>query len=214
MRLLALSLTVLALAAAPTFGQMSCCASASTGGLSGLKLFSLAGDTVDFSQHVGKMPMVLLLAYTDSASGHAADAVHAAAVAAGDKGPMFVTVLGSGPKSAKAFAKAHKLTGIVLVDPGHAAQKAAMADTAPVVLFLDQSGAIAQAEAMITEANVAEGVKALARADEKLVDPVCGMTVTKETAAATYVYKGQTYYFCNKVCKDNFAKDPQKYLAQ
>jgi YHS domain-containing protein len=209
----------LALTAAPAFGQMSCCASSgnaassSSGGLSGLKLVSLAGDTVDFSQHVGSMPMVLLLANTDPASGRAADAVRAAAVAAGDRGPMFAIVLGAGTKSAQAFAKAHKLTGMVLVDPGHAAQTAAMADTAPVVMFLDRSGTIVQAEAMVTEATVTEGVKALAQTEQKLVDPVCGMTVTKETAAGTYVYKGQTYYFCSKACQDNFTKDPQKYLS-
>ncbi|MBM3332415.1 YHS domain-containing protein [candidate division WOR-3 bacterium] len=55
---------------------------------------------------------------------------------------------------------------------------------------------------------------ALAQSAEKLVDPVCGMTVTEETAAATHDYQGKTYYFCNKACKESFAKDPQKYLAQ
>jgi Cu+-exporting ATPase len=70
-----------------------------------------------------------------------------------------------------------------------------------------------QAEAMITEATVRAGIKAVS-GPPKLVDPVCGMTVTKETAFGTYTYKGQTYYFCSKACKDNFTKDPQKYLAK
>jgi Cu+-exporting ATPase len=209
---------VLVLTAAPALGQ-SCCGmrgnapSVQSGGLSGLKLVSLSGDTVDLSEHVGKMPMVLLLAGTDSASGRAADAFQAAAAATGDKGPMFTVILSAGTKSAKAFAKAHKLAGMVLVDPGKTAQAAAMADTLPVVVFLNQSGAIVQADVKITEETVSKGVKAMS-GTEKLVDPVCGMTVTKETAAGTYVYKGQTYYFCSKACKDNFAKDPQKYLAQ
>jgi Cu+-exporting ATPase len=217
MKLIAISLTVLALTVVPAFGQMSCCGAsgnaAKSGGLSGLTLVSLAGDTVDLSQHVGKMPMAMLLARTDSASGRAADAFQAAAAAAGDNGPMFTVVVEAGPKSARAFAKAHKLAGVVLVDPGRTAQAAAMADTAPVVLFLDKSGSIVQADAMITEATMREGVKALS-GPEKLVDPVCGMTVTKETAFGTYTYKGQTYYFCSEACKDNFTKDPQKYLSK
>ncbi|MCC6568329.1 MAG: YHS domain-containing protein [Anaerolineales bacterium] len=44
------------------------------------------------------------------------------------------------------------------------------------------------------------------------VDPVCGMDVTPETAAATSEYKGQTYYFCAPGCKRSFDKDPEKYL--
>ncbi len=45
-------------------------------------------------------------------------------------------------------------------------------------------------------------------------DPVCGMMVDEEKAAATSVYKGVTYYFCAKGCKIAFDRDPEKYLAQ
>ncbi len=46
-------------------------------------------------------------------------------------------------------------------------------------------------------------------------DPVCGMQVDKEKAAATSVYKGETYYFCNPgVCKAHFDKDPEKLLEE
>ncbi|HEX2385005.1 MAG TPA: YHS domain-containing protein [Candidatus Binatia bacterium] len=45
-------------------------------------------------------------------------------------------------------------------------------------------------------------------------DPVCGMTVEESKAAATSTYGGTTYYFCAKVCKEAFDKDPQKYLAK
>jgi YHS domain-containing protein len=58
------------------------------------------------------------------------------------------------------------------------------------------------------------GVTAQQKAGDKAVDPVCGMTVTKATAAATFDYKGTTYYFCSKGCKDAFAKEPEKYLAK
>jgi Cu+-exporting ATPase len=47
---------------------------------------------------------------------------------------------------------------------------------------------------------------------ETYKDPVCGMDVTPETAAATFEYKGTTYYFCSPGCKRSFEKDPEKYL--
>ena len=48
--------------------------------------------------------------------------------------------------------------------------------------------------------------------EEGNLDPVCGMTVTKENAACSYDYKGKTYYFCAASCKDDFAAGPDKYL--
>ena len=44
-------------------------------------------------------------------------------------------------------------------------------------------------------------------------DPVCGMMVEEQKAAAISSYKGQTYYFCAKVCKESFDKDPEKDLS-
>ena len=44
------------------------------------------------------------------------------------------------------------------------------------------------------------------------IDPVCGMQVDEEKAAATSVYKGTTYYFCAPGCKRSFDEDPEKYL--
>ena len=44
------------------------------------------------------------------------------------------------------------------------------------------------------------------------IDPVCGMQVDEHSAAATYEYKGKTYYFCAPGCKEDFVKDPEKYL--
>ena len=46
------------------------------------------------------------------------------------------------------------------------------------------------------------------------IDPVCGMTVEKETAAAMSEYKGVTYYFCAPGCKTAFDEEPEKYLQQ
>ncbi len=47
---------------------------------------------------------------------------------------------------------------------------------------------------------------------DQYIDPVCGMTVKPETAAAEYEFDGATYYFCNLGCKERFAADPNKYL--
>ncbi len=44
-------------------------------------------------------------------------------------------------------------------------------------------------------------------------DPVCGMTVNLQHAAASSIqYKGQTYYFCSQICKTMFERDPEKYV--
>jgi Cu+-exporting ATPase len=44
-------------------------------------------------------------------------------------------------------------------------------------------------------------------------DPVCGMTVDENKAAATATHQGSTYYFCAAGCKSAFEKDPGKYLG-
>ncbi len=46
----------------------------------------------------------------------------------------------------------------------------------------------------------------------KVKDPVCGMTIEDTEAAATYEREGVKYYFCSVPCKENFQKDPDKYL--
>lgn len=46
------------------------------------------------------------------------------------------------------------------------------------------------------------------------IDPVCKMNVDEKNPAATYEYKGKTYYFCAVGCKDEFAKDPEKFIEQ
>ena len=44
------------------------------------------------------------------------------------------------------------------------------------------------------------------------IDPVCGMTVEKDSTAATSEYKGATYCFCAPGCKTAFDEDPEKYV--
>jgi YHS domain-containing protein len=43
-------------------------------------------------------------------------------------------------------------------------------------------------------------------------DPVCGMDVDEQAAAATAEYQGTTYYFCAPGCKKAFEKEPEKYV--
>ncbi len=39
-------------------------------------------------------------------------------------------------------------------------------------------------------------------------DPICGMK-TAQFLKDTAVYKGKTYGFCNKLCKEEFKKNPK-----
>jgi YHS domain-containing protein len=43
-------------------------------------------------------------------------------------------------------------------------------------------------------------------------DPVCKMNVDEKKAAATSTYKWKTYYFCAVACKNDFDREPEKYL--
>src|SRR5580704_14391821 len=44
-------------------------------------------------------------------------------------------------------------------------------------------------------------------------DPVCGMTVDPDRAAAQSVHDGKTFYFCCQSCATKFATSPEKYLG-
>jgi Cu+-exporting ATPase len=44
-------------------------------------------------------------------------------------------------------------------------------------------------------------------------DPVCGMDVDPATAEPTCEHAGETYYFCSSHCREQFAADPERYLA-
>ncbi|MBS2132160.1 YHS domain-containing protein (plasmid) [Burkholderia thailandensis] len=43
-------------------------------------------------------------------------------------------------------------------------------------------------------------------------DPVCGMQIDTQQAAATEVVGDQTYYFCSASCHDKFRASPDKYV--
>jgi len=42
-------------------------------------------------------------------------------------------------------------------------------------------------------------------------DPVCGMDVDENKAAARLLYRNETYYFCTAACKRAFERTPEKY---
>jgi YHS domain-containing protein len=46
-----------------------------------------------------------------------------------------------------------------------------------------------------------------------VTDPVCGMRIDPDDAAATAEHEGKTYYFCSEACRDRFEADPASYAA-
>ena len=46
-----------------------------------------------------------------------------------------------------------------------------------------------------------------------VIDPMCGMRIDPEDAAATAEYEGTTYYFCSEACHDLFVADPAAYRS-
>ena len=50
-------------------------------------------------------------------------------------------------------------------------------------------------------------------AEDRVTDPVCGMTVDPHGAAHRHQHHGRTYYFCSAGCRTKFAADPARYLA-
>ena len=48
----------------------------------------------------------------------------------------------------------------------------------------------------------------------KVKDPVCGMTISPETAAGKSEFKGEDYYFCSPVCKEKFDANPAEFAGK
>ncbi|HEU4686287.1 MAG TPA: YHS domain-containing protein [Nitrospira sp.] len=43
-------------------------------------------------------------------------------------------------------------------------------------------------------------------------DPVCGMEINPQDAAATTAYQGKTFHFCRVECQQQFEEDPERYV--
>jgi Cu+-exporting ATPase len=48
---------------------------------------------------------------------------------------------------------------------------------------------------------------------DAVIDPVCGMTITKAQAPLTRVHAGATYYLCSMKCASKFDADADAYAA-
>jgi xanthine dehydrogenase accessory factor len=98
--------------------------------------------------------------------------------------------------------KVHAPAGLDLGKTTH--EEMAVAILAELVQ-LRASGAFAQVPAPRREP---EAEPRLAEA----VDPVCGMTVTANTAASPAEHDGITYYFCCAGCRQKFSENPDAYV--
>ena len=47
----------------------------------------------------------------------------------------------------------------------------------------------------------------------EVVDPVCGMTITPADSVGHLEHAGQTYYFCNESCLEQFRDNPEAFLG-
>ncbi|MBI3011275.1 MAG: YHS domain-containing protein [Candidatus Omnitrophica bacterium] len=45
-------------------------------------------------------------------------------------------------------------------------------------------------------------------------DPVCGAQVNEQRPGATATQECQNFFFCCPHCKDEFLKNPQRYVAK
>lgn len=50
-------------------------------------------------------------------------------------------------------------------------------------------------------------------AEAKVVDPVCGMTISPKNAADSVTHQEKTFYFCSKGCAQKFQKEPDAYTG-
>ncbi len=46
---------------------------------------------------------------------------------------------------------------------------------------------------------------------QKVIDPVCGMSVDPNEAAGKSQFEGRDFYFCSVACKTEFDNNPSKY---
>src|SRR6266849_6584788 len=54
--------------------------------------------------------------------------------------------------------------------------------------------------------------KQAADGSDSSIDPVCGMTVSPNTAAGSFEHNGQQYYFCSAHCLEKFQSHPESFL--
>ena len=45
-----------------------------------------------------------------------------------------------------------------------------------------------------------------------VVDPVCGMRISRGLAVASHVYSGHSYFFCSADCREKFSHEPSAFV--
>ncbi|HKC63164.1 MAG TPA: heavy metal translocating P-type ATPase [Pyrinomonadaceae bacterium] len=51
-------------------------------------------------------------------------------------------------------------------------------------------------------------------AKTEVIDPVCGMTIEPDNAAASFEHDGRTYYFCSESCLNKFRREPDTFIGR
>ena len=81
-------------------------------------------------------------------------------------------------------------------------------------------GAVASSKHQITMSEEAEGQERSAEGATRqasgsatVIDPVCGMEISREDAVSSCVHEGKEYFFCNPSCLENFRANPSQYLG-
>jgi Cu+-exporting ATPase len=46
------------------------------------------------------------------------------------------------------------------------------------------------------------------------IDPVCQMDLSGQEGKIGYDFEDVTYYFCSELCKEHFAKEPEKFAKK
>ena len=50
--------------------------------------------------------------------------------------------------------------------------------------------------------------------DDRVADPVCGMRIKPEKAAAKIIRLGKAYFFCTLACRRQFEAEPERYMGK
>jgi Cu+-exporting ATPase len=48
----------------------------------------------------------------------------------------------------------------------------------------------------------------------RVTDPICGMVIDRDQAAAKREYRGTTFYFCSESCRKRFDAEPSGYAEK
>jgi len=81
-----------------------------------------------------------------------------------------------------------------------------------IILSCGQQPEQKTAPAMEGQATTETGIKVDLASLASTDDPVCGMSL-KDGIADTTTYEDKLYGFCSASCKEDFLKEPSKYLS-